>query len=221
MACPAEALRCSSVSLKIAAMVSPIRMGCTSAPGGAKLVAGRTDGNVGVAGAEEARAMAEAETAEAAETKAGADGPAKTRDETDGAAEVRDETDGVAEARDETDGVAEARDETDEAAFGGNSTCPSVVLLRGGGCPGASPVQSGLSPPARVRSFLPDTTAPGSEGGWPFVLGFSWCGACEEKGRAPNATGDGGTVPKAAGTAGTEEVTAGAAHAEGGKTASI
>jgi hypothetical protein len=218
MASPAETLRCSSVSLKIAAMVSPIRMGCTSAPGGAKPVAGRTDGNVEVAGAEEARAMAEAEAAEAAETKAGADGPAKTRDETDGAAETRDETDGVAEARDETDG----------AASGGSSTCPSVVLLRGGGCPGASPVQSGLSPPARVRSFLPDKTAPGSKGGWPFVLGLSWCGACEEKGRAPNAptaTGDGGTVPKAAGTAGTEKVTAGAAHAEaeaeGGKAASI
>jgi hypothetical protein len=50
-------------------------------------------------------------------------------------------------------------------ALDSNGARPSIALPLGGGCPGVAPqVPSGLSPPARVRSCCPATTALGGEG---------------------------------------------------------
>ena len=166
----------------------------------------------GVVGAAKTKAGAEG-TAEA-EAKAEVGRDAETKAEADGAAETKAEADGAAETRVETIGVAEAIN-GNEAATGGNSTCPPVELPPGGGCPGvASPVPSGLNPPARVHSFLPDA-APGSRGGWSFVLGLSWCGASEVRGGAPNAMGGVRTVVEAAGVAWAEDGAAVAAKTRG------
>jgi hypothetical protein len=86
-------------------------------------------------------------------------------EETKWEARFRDET-GVA-WRAETDGEeTQALDWREEIqALDSNGARPSIALPLGGGCPGVAPqVPSGLSPPARVRSCCPATTAPGGEG---------------------------------------------------------
>jgi hypothetical protein len=61
----------------------------------------------------------------------------------------------------------------------------------------APQVPSGLSPPARVRSCCPATTAPGGEGVVALVRALECNSVREGRGDVPNATGNGGTVAKA------------------------
>ena len=102
----------------------------------------------------------------------------------------------VAETDGEETQALNWREETQ--ALDSNGARPSIALPLGGGCPGVAPqVPSGLSPPARVRSCCPATTAPGGEGVVALVRALECNSVREGRGDVPNATGNGGTVARA------------------------